>query len=142
MNQKEAIALVLKLQTECAKHINCRDCPFWLEGLDIRICKESEGKCVKSETLTERLRQLDSSYVPSEKPSDNVNSPSHYCKGGLECIEAIRAACEGLDGVEAYYAGNVIKYVWRFKFKNGVEDLKKARKYLDWLIEQEEKNTQ
>ncbi len=142
MNQKEALELVLKLHTECEKHINCRACPFWLEGLDIRICKENEVKCVKFETLTERLRQLDSSCVPSEKSSDNVNSPSHYCKGGLECIDAIRAACEGLDGVEAYYAGNVIKYVWRFKFKNGVEDLKKARKYLDWLIEQEEKNAQ
>ena len=147
MNQKEAIVLVLKLHTECEKHIDCRNCPFWLEGLDISICKEDEVKCVGFETLTERLRQLDSSCVPSDKVTDNVsenvsenvNSPSDYCKGGLECIEAIRAACEGLDGVEAYYAGNVIKYVWRFKCKNGVEDLKKARKYLDWLIEQEEK---
>lgn len=146
MNQKEAIELVLKLHTECEKHINCRNCPFWLEGLDIRICKEDEVKCVGFETLTESLRQLDSICVLSDKVTDkvseNVNSPSHYCKGGLECIEAIRAACEGLEGVEAYYVGNVIKYVWRFKGKNGIEDLKKARKYLDWLIDQEEKESE
>lgn len=70
---------------------------------------------------------------------DNVNHPQHYCRGGMECIDAIKALCEGLEGKEAYYAGNVLKYIWRFKFKNGVEDLKKARQYLEWLIEEEEK---
>lgn len=74
--------------------------------------------------------------------SDNVNSPNHYKRCGMECIDAIRALCEGLDGVEAYYVGNILKYIWRFKHKNGVEDLKKARKYLDWLIKQEEKKSE
>lgn len=136
MNQKEAIELALAINAECAT--DCRGCPFLLEdtdGYQESFCSITNIQEIGTERLTERLRQLDSSYAPS----DNVNSPSYYCKGGLECIEAIRAACEGLDGVEAYYAGNVIKYVWRFKGKNGVEDLKKARKYLDWLIEQEEK---
>lgn len=71
---------------------------------------------------------------------DSVNSPSHYCKGGLECIEAIRAAVSDLQGIEAVCAGNVIKYVWRYKGKNGIEDLKKAEHYLHWLIEEVEKN--
>lgn len=142
MNQKEAIVLALAMNAECEKCEGCKGCPFLLEdadGYQEAFCSIAAIEDIGTKRLTERLKQLDSSYVPSDKVSDNVNSPSHYCKGGLECIEAIRAACEGLDGVEAYYAGNVIKYVWRFKFKNGVEDLKKARKYLDWLIEQEEK---
>lgn len=141
MNQKNAIELALEMNAECEKCDGCKGCPFLLEdtdGYQEAFCSIAAIEDIGIERLKERLRQLDSSYAPS----DNVNSPSHYCKGGLECIEAIRATCEGLDGVEAYYAGNVIKYVWRFKFKNGVEDLKKARKYLDWLIEKEEKESE
>ena len=73
---------------------------------------------------------------PSNPPAghDAVNHPSHYCQGGIECIDAIQAAVTGLSGMEAVCAGNVIKYVWRAKYKNGVEDLKKARFYLNKLI--------
>lgn len=141
MNQKEAITMALAMNAECEKHDGCKGCPFLLEdadGYQEAFCSTPAIEDIGTERLTERLLQLDSNCVQS----DNVHSPSHYCKGGLECIEAIRAACEGLEGAEAYYVGNVIKYVWRFKFKNGVEDLKKARKYLDWLIEQEEKNAE
>ena len=66
--------------------------------------------------------------------NDMVNHPGHYCKGGLECIDAIKAAVSDLTGIEAVCIANVIKYVWRWKQKNGVEDLKKARWYLDRLI--------
>lgn len=69
---------------------------------------------------------------------DNVNQPSHYTQGGIECIDAIRAALG--SGFADYCAGNVIKYTWRHKYKNGVEDLKKARVYLNWMIESEEDN--
>ena len=64
---------------------------------------------------------------------DNVNHPSHYTQGGVECIDAIEAAL-GTEGFAGYCAGNVIKYVWRYRGKNGVEDLRKARWYLDRLI--------
>lgn len=147
MNQKEAIVLALGMNAECEKHEakSCLGCPFQLEdadGYEEAFCSIDCIKEIGTERLKERLQQLDSSYVPSDKVSDNVHSPSHYCKGGLECIEAIRAACEGLEDVEAYYVGNILKYIWRFKGKNGVEDLRKARKYLDWLIEQEEKESE
>lgn len=46
---------------------------------------------------------------------------------------------EDLDGVEAVCTGNILKYLWRWKKKNGLEDLKKARWYLNKLIEIEEK---
>lgn len=65
--------------------------------------------------------------------NDPVN-PSHYKAGKVECIDALEAATIGLFGIEAVCTANVIKYLWRWKFKGGVEDLKKARWYLNRLI--------
>lgn len=67
--------------------------------------------------------------------SDNVLHPSHYTQGKVECIDAIEAAISMTeDGVAAYLTGQVIKYIWRWPHKNGLEDLRKARWYLDRLI--------
>lgn len=66
--------------------------------------------------------------------SDNVNHPNHYNQGGIECIDAIKAATVGKTGIEAFCVGNAIKYLWRYEEKNGLEDLKKARFYLNRLI--------
>jgi len=66
--------------------------------------------------------------------ADNVNHPSHYTQGGIECIDAIAAATIGKAGIEAACTANVIKYLWRYELKNGVEDVKKARWYIDRLI--------
>lgn len=67
-----------------------------------------------------------------------ISHPEHYqSHSGLEVIDVIRAFTDELIGIEAVYTGNVIKYICRWKKKNGVEDLKKARQYLDWLIEME-----
>ena len=63
---------------------------------------------------------------------DMVNSPPHYNKAGVECIDAIQAATE--DGFEYYLQGNILKYLWRYRYKNGVEDLEKAKWYLEKLI--------
>lgn len=66
---------------------------------------------------------------------DNVNHPAHYkSASGLEAIDVIEAFTEGLNGFEATHTGNVIKYICRWKHKNGIEDLKKARWYLNRLI--------
>ena len=67
---------------------------------------------------------------------DMVNSPPHYNKAGIECIDPIRAATA--DGYEYYLQGNIMKYLCRYRYKNGTEDLKKARWYLDKLIEEVE----
>lgn len=69
---------------------------------------------------------------------NNINHPAHYCQGGIECIEAIKAATIGLMGMEAVCTANAIKYLWRWKRKNGTEDLRKARWYLDRLIKEVE----
>lgn len=76
--------------------------------------------------------------APTPKPAvpdpDPVNHPQHYTRGGVECIDAIAAAVQDLPGKEAWLVGQIIKYVWRYKWKNGAEDLEKARFYLDRLI--------
>ena len=66
--------------------------------------------------------------------NDTVNHPAHYTSGGVECIKAIDAAVYDLQGIEAVYVGNIIKYTWRYRKKNGIEDMKKARWYLGALI--------
>ena len=68
-----------------------------------------------------------------DSSSDPVN-PSHYKQGDIECIEAIKAATG--DGFIGYVWGNVLKYLWRWPKKGGVDDLKKARWYLDRLIKE------
>ena len=64
---------------------------------------------------------------------DMVNSPIHYNKAGIETIDALEAML--VDGFDYYLQGNIVKYLWRFRYKNGVEDLKKAQWYLNKLIE-------
>ena len=65
---------------------------------------------------------------------DMVNSPPHYNQAGVECIDAIRAATD--EGYEYYLQGNIIKFLWRYRYKNGVQDLEKAKWYLEKLIEE------
>jgi len=65
--------------------------------------------------------------------TDNVNQPAHYTQGKVECIDAIESATIGLMGIVAVCVANVIKYVWRFALKNGIEDLDKADYYLQKL---------
>ena len=68
-----------------------------------------------------------------------VFHPGHYNSGGIECIAAIKASMSP-EGFQGFCKGNVEKYVWRYEQKAGVEDLEKARVYLDWLIESVKEN--
>jgi len=64
---------------------------------------------------------------------DRVNSPAHYNKSNIETIDIIQSVVG--DGFESYLQGNILKYICRYKYKNGTEDLEKARWYLNRLIE-------
>tara|TARA_X000001388_G_scaffold67880_1_gene55346 strand:+ start:531 stop:944 length:414 start_codon:yes stop_codon:yes gene_type:complete len=73
---------------------------------------------------------LDKQMFPKEDP---VNHPPHYNKGGLEAIDYIEQQLE--DGFADYLEGNVLKYMHRWRYKNGIEDLRKAKWYLDKLVQ-------
>ena len=62
--------------------------------------------------------------------SDNVNSPTHYRQGEIECIDAIQSALTP-EEFRGYCKGNALKYIWRERYKGGDESLRKAMWYLD-----------
>jgi len=76
----------------------------------------------------EYLKELDLGKM------DNVNNPAHYGNGSIECIDYIQDFLNH-DEFQGYLRGNIAKYMHRFPYKNGVEDLKKAQWYLNKLIE-------
>ncbi len=98
-------------------------CYNWYKELNPAVCENAEAKCC------------------DKGPNvDMVNHPSHYTQGGIECIDCIKSATVGKVGIEAFCVGNAIKYLFRYEEKNGIEDVKKARWYIDRLIrELEEK---
>lgn len=63
---------------------------------------------------------------------DNVNNPAHYTQGTIQPIDYIIA--NKLDFCE----GNVVKYITRWKYKNGLEDLNKVKFYVEYLIKKVE----
>lgn len=65
----------------------------------------------------------------SQKETNNVDHPSHYNQGGIECIDAMVSAF-GKEAVSNFCICNAFKYVWRTKQKNGIEDVDKAVWYL------------
>ena len=83
----------------------------------------------------ETIRHEDYMKRMAEGPKpDMVNRPPHYNTTSIECIDAIQAATG--DGYQYHLQGTILKYVWRYRYKGKpLEDLKKARWYLDRLIE-------
>ena len=67
---------------------------------------------------------------------DNVHAPLHYQGDKMQCIDAMEAMLSHEEFI-GYLRGNVFKYQWRYKQKNGLEDLRKAKWYLDCLIKVE-----
>ena len=65
-----------------------------------------------------------------------MNHPDHYNSGRFEAIDVIEDACG--DAFEGFLVGNVLKYLLRYRHKNGVEDLRKAQWYLNRLIEKKD----
>ena len=110
--------------------------PISAEELDKRI-KELLPQKLALEPLPKEDRAI---KMPESSKPDNVNRPKHYCKGGVESIEFVKAAVSNLSGFEAVCVANIIKYMWRYKEKNGLEDVMKAAKYLEWLQEEVGKN--
>lgn len=87
--------------------------------------------------LTEdTFKKIEELEAACQDTTDNIKKPSHYQgRHGMEAIAVVKnfAACP--EHEEGFYWGNAVKYLLRYHAKNGVEDLKKARQNLDWLIE-------
>lgn len=102
-------------------------------------CIEADNLLKNEQTLCKYHYEGRALYAASNMTqSDAVMHPNHYCQGGIECIKAIEASMTP-EEFQGYCKGNVIKYCWRFREKNGLEDLKKAQVYLGWMIESKEK---
>lgn len=69
------------------------------------------------------------------KENDSVNHPVHYTSGKMECIDIVDVMTEDKQGLEAFCTGNIVKYLYRYNKKGGVEDVKKAEWYIKKLIE-------
>tara|TARA_S200002703_G_C3750360_1_gene230847 strand:- start:438 stop:713 length:276 start_codon:yes stop_codon:yes gene_type:complete len=65
----------------------------------------------------------------------DVINPNHYQRDGMECIDAIEAAVQNLSGAEAYATGSAIKYLWRWKEKGGIDDLNKAKWFIQKMVD-------
>ena len=108
------------------------------EGVDKRFVQEPRKRSAEhTPAAAPGVSPEPESGGDSMSEHDPVNHPAHYTAGGVECIDAIRAAltCQ-TDPYAAWLTGQVIKYLWRWPMKNGVEDLEKARFYLDRLIQE------
>ena len=94
-------------------------CYDWLKDISRGACENAETRC-----------------CDKEHNANMVNHPSHYTQGGIECIDALKAATVSKTGIEAVCTANAIKYLWRYEEKNGIEDVKKAKWYIDRLIKE------
>ena len=100
------------------------------------VYKNSEARLDGS-----HLKDAELNIEPENKP-DMVNHPKHYNQGGIECIDALKAATVGKRGIEAVCVANVIKYLWRYEEKNGIEDVRKAKFYIERLLKELEESQQ
>jgi hypothetical protein len=96
---------------------------------------------MNTQTLRDRIQTLRDNPLLLDKipfKRDDVNHPAHYQAGGIECIDVIEAVTQDMRGLDAVATSQVIKYIWRWDKKGGIESLKKAAWYLDRLIASKE----
>lgn len=111
-------------------------------GFVYLITEIQRDKVVLKNVVTERnivepIEVCNREYTLYKK-GDNINHPAHYKGDGIECIDAMEAAF-GSNAVRNFCICNAYKYIWRYQRKNGTEDIKKARWYLNKYIELKEK---
>ena len=138
-NFKEAVDEFRKLMREYNNKLVTTDGQI-LPDVDAEKHKELERK----EELKELAKKIITTDILEPKDTENNNniiSPNHYTSDkGFEVFDVQEAFIHELKGMSASYWCNIVKYILRFQKKNGVEDLKKAKYYLEKLIEEELKN--
>lgn len=128
------------LRDYCNKHTFCSNgCRLCRNGYCLHSC---DWGGLSDFGLDECLYMIDVNNIKEQTVNstdvnpDMVSHPPHYNQGGIECIDAIKSAVISKTGIEAVCVANVIKYIWRYEAKNGLEDVKKAQFYLNRLIKE------
>lgn len=141
MDKKGFIEELRNFKNECRKHSSCEECCYdngW-NNAEMCIISTSDVPCeweilgYGEDVYKENEKKETPQLLFTSIPKDNINHPSHYKQGKYETIQVIESITG--EAFEGYLVGNVVKYVSRYKYKNGMEDLKKAMWYLNKLIE-------
>ena len=91
------------------------------------------GPCDTCDDDRSNWKPIGTDAVPDDTAPDPINHPSYYADNcSLECADVMLIAF-GVEGLNYFYLGNAFKYLWQYKYKNGVEDLKKAQWYLEHI---------
>lgn len=119
---------------EIPKHSMC------LEGVRLKQYRGKDGAlqamAVPASTPYSREEKEIEKEMKQFIYSDEIHHPDHYTWKGVECKDVIETMVSGLSGIEAYYMGNIIKYLYRYPKKGTLEtDLAKAAQYMEFLKE-------
>lgn len=122
----------------------CNTCGHYKDGtcyLDAPKCEWVSRSCERCERLSRKDDEdviqctscIDQDRFEPKKKPDSVNHPAHYEQScSLECIQVMELVF-GANAVRGFCLCNAFKYMWRYKNKNGMEDLKKAQWYLNYV---------
>ena len=121
-----------KAEQKQDKEKHCSVCKFF-KKYDSVTDSGIAGRCIESDTNVYE-EEVNVCFCEEFKPAHDAVHPDHYHKGGLECFDVIKAITG--DKYEGFLVGNIIKYIFRYRDKNGLEDCKKAAVYLNKLIKE------
>ena len=108
------------------------------DNLMKKIEEENKKRVTTNRQILSDIDALRCEDNKEAKNNDNIIRPNHYAsEKGFEVFDVQEAFIHELKGMSASYWCNIVKYILRFQRKNGVEDLKKAKYYLEKLIEEE-----
>lgn len=116
-----------RIKEHCDNLHYCDECPLY----------NFPGACYEDESEIDRNYAVIFGEETEAEVVDNVNHPKHYGNGKFECID-VMVETQGVEAVKAFCICNAFKYLYRHNNKNGNEDIKKARWYLDKYLELEE----
>lgn len=117
--------------------VDCKDCS------EFRELRVREGETLTPEQIkkitrdiwTMKENNLYPRYAKCDVGESNIHRPSHY--GSFTPIDAFVSGLVSKEELKGFFKCNIIKYTVRYEFKNGVEDLNKAKEYTDLLIKLE-----
>lgn len=116
-----------------AQLVNCSNASF--EGGDVYLPSDEYFGPDKADYYTLATDEEDTEEPVIQRTTDNVNHPSHYNYGDIEVIDYCDQVCKQYPSDLAPYVFNAIKYLSRSEYKNGKEDVAKAKFYIQRLFD-------